>query len=78
MADRLSMTRDSGTPDHITVHWTLQGDSWVARRTMPGINKTARLPELDAEGLLVIMKHMRDFHNRSMDPETLIPGELEN
>lgn len=78
MSDKLSMVRDSGTPNHITVQWTLRGDTWTARRSMPGVNKTARLPELDSDELLEVMKHMRDFLNRTMDEEALTPGELEN
>lgn len=78
MTDRIKVSRDTGTEEHVTIQWEVWEGSYIARRTMPGVNKTARLPELDTEDLLEVMKYMRDFLARTMDEDYLIPGEFDN
>jgi hypothetical protein len=77
MPNRIKVSRDTGTPEHITIYWDVYAEgSYIARRTMPGVNKTARLPELDCGELLEVMKHLRDFLNDSMPLEYLEPPEI--
>lgn len=76
VADRLSVTRDPGTEEHITIRWEIVEGSYICRRSMPGVNKSARLPALDADELLEVFKTIRDFLNRTLDEDYLIPGEI--
>lgn len=77
MPDRLSVTRDSGTSDHITVTWQIIDDSYICRRSMPGVNKSARLPAMDTDELLEVMKWMRDFLHRTLDEDYITPSEID-
>jgi hypothetical protein len=71
---RISVVRGIATMNHINIFWELEGDVWVAYRTMPGFNQRAELPDLNTEDLLQIMKYMRDFLAGTMDMALLTPA----
>lgn len=82
MTDTLRVTRDGGVrikgkTKHITLFWNLVETQYVAYRTMPGVNQTARLPKLDAPDMLTVFKNMRDFLQRTMLEEFYTTDELD-